>query len=168
MLVLAPSFDPNPTGLVEVGLTARALGAYLGLAVGDALGATVEFMTPSEIRERHGVHRDILGGGWLRLRKGQVTDDTEMALALGRSILAEGRVEPRAVAEAFSAWMRGKPVDRCIDCELFDKCHKITASVSLLAISDALDLIVQNGLVDGRLKGFAELEEIADAAEGQK
>lgn len=64
--------------------------------------------------------------------------------------------------------LRGKPVDRCIDCELFDKCHKITASVSLLAISDALDLIVQNGLVDGRLKGFAELEEIADAAEGQK
>ncbi len=111
MLVLAPSFDPNPTGLVEVGLTARALGAYLGLAVGDALGATVEFMTPSEIRERHGVHRDILGGGWLRLRKGQVTDDTEMALALGRSILAEGRVEPRAVAEAFSTWMRAKPVD---------------------------------------------------------
>ncbi len=68
-------------------------------------------MTPAEIREHPGVHRNILGGGWLRLRKGQVTDDTEMSLALGRSILAQGKVEPQAVAEAFSAWMRGKPVD---------------------------------------------------------
>ena len=92
-------------------LAERAVGAYLGLAVGDALGATVEFMTPSEIREHHGVHRNILGGGWLRLRKGQITDDTEMSLALGHSILAKGKVEPQAVAEAFSAWMRGKPVD---------------------------------------------------------
>jgi ADP-ribosyl-[dinitrogen reductase] hydrolase len=92
-------------------LAERALGAYLGLAAGDALGATVEFMTPAEIREHHGVHRNILGGGWLRLRKGQITADTEMSLALGHSILATGKVEPQAVAEAFSAWMRGKPVD---------------------------------------------------------
>jgi ADP-ribosyl-[dinitrogen reductase] hydrolase len=81
------------------------------LAVGDALGATLEFLTPREIRERYGVHRDIVGGGWLRLRKGRVTDDTEMSLALGRSILAAARVDARAVAEAFSAWMRSKPVD---------------------------------------------------------
>lgn len=93
------------------GLGARAAGAYLGLAVGDALGATVEFLTPREIRARHGEHRDITGGGWLRLRKGQVTDDTEMALALGRSILASGQVDARAAAEAFSDWMRAKPVD---------------------------------------------------------
>ena len=29
------------------GLQGRAVGAYLGLAVGDALGATVEFMLPN-------------------------------------------------------------------------------------------------------------------------
>jgi len=46
----------------------RALGAYLGLAVGDALDATVEFMTPKEIRAQYGAHREIIGGGWLRLR----------------------------------------------------------------------------------------------------
>ena len=45
----------------------RAEAAYLGLALGDALGATVEFMTPREIAGRHGVHRDIVGGGWLLL-----------------------------------------------------------------------------------------------------
>jgi len=89
----------------------RAIGAYLGLAVGDALGATVEFMTPNEIRVQHRQHRDLTGGGWLRLRKGQVTDDTEMSLALGHSILEHGRIDPHHVADAFSTWMRGKPVD---------------------------------------------------------
>ena len=48
-------------------LQERALGAYLGLAVGDALGATVEFMLPREIKARYGVHDRIRGGGWLRL-----------------------------------------------------------------------------------------------------
>ena len=89
----------------------RATAAYLGLAIGDALGATVEFLTPNEIRQQHGVHRDITGGGWLRLKAGQVTDDTTMSLALGDAILASGRVEAQAAADAFDAWMRGKPVD---------------------------------------------------------
>ena len=74
------------------GIGQRAVGAYLGLAVGDALGATVEFLTPREIRERYGVHRDICGGGWPRLKPGQVTDDTQMSLALGDAIL-NSRVE---------------------------------------------------------------------------
>ncbi|MES9842986.1 MAG: ADP-ribosylglycohydrolase family protein, partial [Candidatus Thiodiazotropha endolucinida] len=74
----------------------RAFGAYLGLAVGDALGATTEFLTPREIREKHGVHDRICGGGWLRLKPGQVTDDTEMSLALGQSIIESGKVEAKA------------------------------------------------------------------------
>lgn len=89
----------------------RAVAAYLGLAIGDALGATVEFMTPTEIRHQIGTHADITGGGWLRLKAGQVTDDTSMALALGESILAAGRVDAKAAAAAFDAWMRAKPVD---------------------------------------------------------
>jgi len=90
----------------------RARAAYLGLAIGDALGATVEFLTPGEIRHHHGTHREIRGGGWLRLKPGQVTDDTTMALALGRAILeCDGRVEALACAQAFDAWMRAKPVD---------------------------------------------------------
>lgn len=92
-------------------LVERAVAAYVGLAVGDALGATVEFMTPKEIRAHHGVHDQISGGGWLRLKPGQVTDDTTMALALGEAILAAGRVDALAIADAFDAWMRAKPVD---------------------------------------------------------
>jgi ADP-ribosyl-[dinitrogen reductase] hydrolase len=92
-------------------LQSHAVGAYLGLAAGDALGATLEFMTPREIRDQYKVHKDIVGGGWLRLRRGQVTDDTEMSLALGNAVLCSGKVEASAIAAAFSDWMRGKPVD---------------------------------------------------------
>lgn len=89
----------------------RARAALLGVALGDALGATVEFLTPAEIRAAHGVHREIRGGGWLRLRPGAVTDDTEMSLAIGEAIAARGGFDARAVADALVAWMRGRPAD---------------------------------------------------------
>jgi ADP-ribosyl-[dinitrogen reductase] hydrolase len=89
----------------------RALGAYLGFAIGDALGATVEFMTPREIGALYGLHRDIVGGGWLKLKAGQVTDDTQMALALGQSLLARGGFDARTAAESYAAWLKSKPVD---------------------------------------------------------
>jgi len=68
-------------------------------------------MTPREIAAQYKVHDRIVGGGWLKLKPGQVTDDTTMALALGEAILAAGRVDAHAVADAFDAWMRAKPVD---------------------------------------------------------
>ena len=100
---------PSPFGR---GSTApNAIAAYLGLAIGDALGATVEFMTPREIAAQYKVHDQLIGGGWLKLKSGQVTDDTTMALALGKAISETGRVEADAAARAFDTWMRGKPVD---------------------------------------------------------
>lgn len=89
----------------------RALGAYLGLACGDALGATVEFLMPREIKAQYGVHREISGGGWLRLKSGQVTDDTEMSLYLGQAILDSAGWNLVAVADSFAAWLKTKPVD---------------------------------------------------------
>jgi ADP-ribosyl-[dinitrogen reductase] hydrolase len=68
-------------------------------------------MTPREIAAQYKVHDTICGGGWLRLKPGQVTDDTTMALALGRAILKSGRVDALAIARAFDDWMRAKPVD---------------------------------------------------------
>lgn len=89
----------------------RAVAAYLGLAIGDALGSTVEFMLPREIKAQYGVHKTLCGGGWLHLKPGQITDDTAMSLALGYAILTDGKVEAHTVARAFDAWMRSKPVD---------------------------------------------------------
>jgi len=96
----------------DLPLAQRVLGAYLGFAIGDALGATVEFLNPREIAAQYGVHRNIVGGGWLHLKAGQVTDDTTMSLALGRTILEHGgEIDALAAAQAFDAWMRGKPID---------------------------------------------------------
>jgi ADP-ribosyl-[dinitrogen reductase] hydrolase len=89
----------------------RAMAAFFGFAIGDALGATVEFMTKGEIAAQYGVHREIAGGGWLRLKPGQVTDDTEMALALGRSVIRSGDLDARDVCEEFAAWLKARPAD---------------------------------------------------------
>lgn len=89
----------------------RAVAAFVGMAVGDALGATVEFLTPSEIRNRFGTHREIRGGGWLNLAPGRVTDDTEMALAMARGIIRAGEWDLTSIADAFVTWLRGGPVD---------------------------------------------------------
>lgn len=89
----------------------RALGAYLGFACGDALGATVEFMSPKQIQKRYGVHRDIIGGGWLALDAGQVTDDTQMSLAVGQAIIDHQGWNIQAVADNFVAWLESDPPD---------------------------------------------------------
>ncbi len=89
----------------------RAIAAYLGLAVGDALGATVEFMTPREIQHAYGTHKEIIGGGWLRLKPGMVTDDTTMSLALGDAILEAQGVDAETIGRHFDQWMRNKPID---------------------------------------------------------
>ncbi|PTW50680.1 ADP-ribosyl-[dinitrogen reductase] hydrolase [Rhodovulum kholense] len=91
--------------------TDRALAAYLGFAIGDALGATVEFMTRREIATQYGQHREIVGGGWLRLAPGQVTDDTQMSLALGASLIRCGGLDPQDLCEAFAAWLKTGPAD---------------------------------------------------------
>jgi len=89
----------------------RALAAFLGFAIGDALGATVEFLTPREIAAQIGLHREITGGGWLRLTPGAVTDDTQMSLALGRSLIRRRGFEARDVCTEFAAWLASKPAD---------------------------------------------------------
>ncbi|MBI5014840.1 MAG: ADP-ribosyl-[dinitrogen reductase] hydrolase [Deltaproteobacteria bacterium] len=100
------SAPPSPPDVLG-----RARACLLGLALGDALGATTEFMSPAEIRAAHGVHRTIVGGGWLGLRPGRVTDDTEMSLALARALVAAGGWDLTAVAEGFVAWLKGRPID---------------------------------------------------------
>jgi ADP-ribosyl-[dinitrogen reductase] hydrolase len=54
----------------------------LGLAVGDALGTTLEFKTPGSFEPID----DMIGGGPFRLEPGQWTDDTSMALCLAESL----------------------------------------------------------------------------------
>jgi ADP-ribosyl-[dinitrogen reductase] hydrolase len=93
----------------EINNHARA--AFIGMAIGDALGATVEFMTAAEIAEKYGTFQNIIGGGWLRLKPGQVTDDTEMALCIAHAIVQNQTWSLEAVADRFAAWLKSRPVD---------------------------------------------------------
>ncbi len=86
-------------------------GCLLGLAVGDALGAPLEFMGRERIRQIHGRVTEMLGGGWLRLQPGEYTDDTEMMLCLARSIAEKGRFDPEDVVRRFVEWLAGGPTD---------------------------------------------------------
>jgi len=89
----------------------RILGGLLGVACGDALGATTEFMTPATVQRRYGVHRDIVGGGTLKWRPGQPTDDTDQTLAVAQAYVAADGYSLHAVAARLHAWYRGNPPD---------------------------------------------------------
>ena len=94
--MLSTGASTSPAALADV--RGRAYATLLGSALGDALGATVEFCTPSEIRAQYGVLRKIVGGGWLKLKPGEVTDDTQMSLCIARS-LASVDWSPTDIAE---------------------------------------------------------------------
>jgi len=61
----------------------RYLGCLVGLAVGDAIGTTVEFAE----RGSFDTLTDMVGGGPFNLKTGQWTDDTSMALCLAHSLI---------------------------------------------------------------------------------
>jgi ADP-ribosyl-[dinitrogen reductase] hydrolase len=110
----------------------RARAAFLGVALGDALGATTEFMTAHEIKVKFGVHRKIVGGGWLHLKPGSVTDDTEMSVYLARAILAAGGWDLAVIADYFAQWMKSRPKDIGTTCArgIRDYIHQGTLEVS--------------------------------------
>lgn len=60
----------------------KVRGALYGFAIGDAMGATTEFMDREDIQKKYGVLDDIVGGGWLHLEAGKVTDDTQMMICV--------------------------------------------------------------------------------------
>ena len=78
----------------------RARGAMLGLAIGDALGTTLEFTK----RDSQTPLTTIIGGGPFRLQPGQWTDDTAMALALAASLAAHPLLGETDLMQRFVAW----------------------------------------------------------------
>lgn len=91
----------------------RIAGALYGVAVGDALGGPVEFMTaPAIVAKYGGPVEDMVGGGWLYLRPGETTDDTAMTLAVAEGIMETKGDNPiAAIGKRFIEWARSGPKD---------------------------------------------------------
>ena len=80
----------------------RYRGAMLGLAVGDALGTTLEFAR----RDAHPPVTDMVGGGPFGLGPGQWTDDTSMALCLAASLIESSDFDPVDQMSRYVRWWR--------------------------------------------------------------
>lgn len=95
----------------------RAIGALLGVACGDSLGASVEFMSPEMVAEKHpeGL-RDIVGGGPFNWQPGSPTDDTDLTVAVLQAYLAAAPISDstqivRIAANNFLKWFEQDPKD---------------------------------------------------------
>jgi ADP-ribosylglycohydrolase len=80
----------------------RFRGCLLGLACGDAVGTTVEFRPPGSFQPV----TDMLGGGPFRLKPGQWTDDTSMALCLAASLIEKRGFDPLDQLQRYVRWWR--------------------------------------------------------------
>jgi ADP-ribosyl-[dinitrogen reductase] hydrolase len=81
----------------------RIAGCFVGLAVGDALGAPLEFLSRREVRKRYpaGLREMIDSRLW---RAAEYTDDTQMALLIAESLLDKKGFEPSDLAQRFQTW----------------------------------------------------------------
>ncbi|WP_337958945.1 ADP-ribosylglycohydrolase family protein [Halococcus sp. PRR34] len=89
----------------------RAEGALLGLACGDALGRPVEFHSPKQIDAEYGEITEMVGNGTHGKPAGTITDDTDQALCIARSLAKQGQFDPADIAERFVAWYNDGPFD---------------------------------------------------------
>jgi ADP-ribosyl-[dinitrogen reductase] hydrolase len=78
----------------------RFLGCLLGLAVGDAVGTTLEFKPRGSFKPI----TDMTGGGPFHLEPGQWTDDTSMALCLASSLVERGEFDPTDQMARYVRW----------------------------------------------------------------
>jgi ADP-ribosyl-[dinitrogen reductase] hydrolase len=91
----------------------RYRGSLLGLAVGDALGAPLEFHAPGSFTPVG----DMVSGGAFGLSPGQWTDDTAMALCLAESLVVSKGFDAADQMERYLKWFRQgymSSVDHCI------------------------------------------------------
>ncbi len=94
----------------------RVEGALVGSAVGDALGAPFEFGSPGAFSARfpnktHGSMKEMCGGGPLGWEPGEFTDDTQMALLVGASLVENSGLDQADVFARFVAWVKAGPPD---------------------------------------------------------
>ena len=85
---------------IDVSACDRALGAFVGLAIGDALGAPVEFCRRDTFEPVTGMR----AGGYFKLPAGAWTDDTAMALCLAESLIGHPELDQKDLLDRFCLW----------------------------------------------------------------
>lgn len=101
VLLQRPLAQPAvPNAAQSASVEDRAVGCFLGLAIGDAVGTTLEF----KARDTYEHITDMVGGGPFKLKPGQWTDDTSMALCLAESLLEKGELDPADLMDRFRRW----------------------------------------------------------------
>lgn len=90
----------------------RYRGSLLGLACGDAVGTTVEFMP----RGTFTPVTDMVGGGPFNLKPGQWTDDTSMALCLAESLTRKGGFDAADQMGRYLNWWKWGYLSSTGDC----------------------------------------------------
>lgn len=88
-----------------------AKGALFGSLIGDAAGATLEFLRRKPTSDEVQQALQMKGGGVFKLAPGQITDDGEMSLALCRALSGESEFLPNDVARAYRYWYLSEPFD---------------------------------------------------------
>jgi len=104
-------------------------GCLVGLAVGDALGMPVEGFSEREIRQKFGKIVDFLAAPQRNLKAGQITDDTQMTIAVAETIIEAGDFVPMVAARYFVKWLEN-PVGAGTGC--LAACKKLKEGVSWL------------------------------------
>ncbi len=85
-----------------------ALGIIIGSAVGDALGAPLEFL---ESRNPDNFVTEMIGGGILKWKPGEITDDTIMSLSIQEMYLENGKYNQKTIIDKWLEWKRSDPKD---------------------------------------------------------
>eukprot|EP00834_Sanchytrium_tribonematis_P001404 NODE_34_length_36538_cov_0.612854.p12 type:complete len:315 gc:universal NODE_34_length_36538_cov_0.612854:20779-21723(+) len=86
-----------------------ALGAFVGVMVGDAAGATLEFMSGLRSEEEVDNAMKMPGGGVMKMGPGQITDDSELSLCLAYGLQKGFEID--AIAKNYHEWYKSCPPD---------------------------------------------------------
>ena len=86
-------------------------GALYGAAIGDALGAPLEFMSEDQIKSKFGRVTEMLGGGWLQTMPGEGTDETALLLATAYGIMKNPENPYAEIGKNVIKWAISRPKD---------------------------------------------------------
>ena len=81
----------------------KAIGMFMGLFIGDALGAPLEFIRPHEMTK---TLTQMEGGGVHNTAEGEWTDDGAMAVAIADAYIGSKRFDPENIAMNFKMWKK--------------------------------------------------------------